>query len=142
MQLSNQLYHKKILGNTDAGMDSSTVAGDAIDVVAVGTFDRARLIIELGAVTSTANIAAGLQECDTAAGTYSVIANLGDDGLVATDQSDTTIILDVPLTKRYLQYTYKRTVANIEFDSLTVQLYSSGKIPVAQSATVWKEIVK
>jgi hypothetical protein len=140
MQISKQLYHKKILGNTAAGQDASAVVGTAIDVTSLGKFDRARLVIELGAVTSGGVLKAGLQECDTSGGTYVTIADLGD-GEVCTGKSDNTIIFDVPLKKRYLKYTYQRTTANIELDSLTIELYSSGKIPVTQDTTVFKEVI-
>jgi hypothetical protein len=140
MQISKQLYHKKILGNTAAGQDASAVVGTAIDVTSLGKFDRARLIIELGAVTSGGVLKAGLQECATSGGTYVTIADLGN-GEVCTGKSDNTIIIDVPLSERYLKYTYQRTTANIELDSLTIQLYSSGKIPVTQDTSVFKEVI-
>lgn len=141
MQISKQLYHKKILGNTAAGQDASAVVGTAIDVTSLGKFDRVRLVIELGAVTSGGVLKAGLQECDTSGGTYVTIANLGTNGEVCTGKSDNTIIFDVPLKKRYLKYSYQRSTANIELDSLTIELYSSGKIPVTQDTSVFKEVI-
>ena len=136
MILSQCVYHKKILGNTAAGVDAAAVTGDAIDVTTLGAFDRARLIIELGAVVDGAKLTASLSECDTSAGTYTTIADLGAAGMVITDMDDNSVVIDVPLTERYLKYGYRRTTQNAEFDSLVIELYDSGKTPITQSATV------
>ena len=135
--ITNSIYWKKILGNTEAGVDGSEVAGDAIDARG---YDRALIILELGAVTATGALALQIQE--SANGTdFTDITGAGFAATVATGKSDDTIMIDVPVTKGYIRYQYQRTIQSIEFDALQVALYNSKRIPVTQNADVWKEIV-
>ncbi len=135
--ITNSIYWKKILGNIAAGQDGTEVDGSAIDARG---YDRALFILELGAVTATGKVALQIQE--SANGTdFTDIAGAGFAATTATDKSDNTIMIDVPVTKGYLRYQYQRTTANVEFDALQVALYNSKKIPVTQNADVWKEIV-
>ena len=135
--ITNSIYWKKILGNIEAGQDGTEVDGDAIDARG---YDRALIILELGAVTATGKVALQIQE--SANGTdFTDITGAGFAATTATDKSDNTIMIDVPVTKGYLRYQYQRTTANVEFDALQVALYNSKKIPVTQNADVWKEIV-
>ena len=135
--ITNSIYWKKILGNIEAGQDGTEVDGNAIDARG---YDRALFILELGAVTATGKVALQIQE--SANGTdFTDITGAGFAETTATDKSDNTIMIDVPVTKGYLRYQYQRTTANVEFDALQVALYNSKKIPVTQNADVWKEIV-
>lgn len=135
--ITNSIYWKKILGNTAAGQDGAEVDGDAIDARG---YDRALFILELGAVTATGKVALQIQESADGT-TFDDITGAGFAATTATDKSDNTIMIDVPVTKGYLRYQYQRTTANVEFDALQVALYNSKKIPVTQNADVWKEIV-
>jgi hypothetical protein len=135
--ITNSIYWKKILGNTEAGVDGLEVDGDAIDARG---YDRALIILELGAVTATGALALQIQE--SANGTdFTDITGAGFAATVATGKSDDTIMIDVPVLKGYIRYQYQRTIQSIEFDALQVALYNSKRIPVTQNADVWKEIV-
>ena len=59
-----------------------------------------------------------------------------------TGKSDTSIVIDVPAVKRFLRYAYQRSTANIELDSVTIELYSSTVTTVRQSGSVWREIIR
>lgn len=142
MELSPRCYHKKLAGNVAAGVDASAVALTAVDVQALGAFDRVKVTLELGTVVDLATLEFGVQECDTADGTYKVIADLGEDPLLITGKSEGSVIFDVPVTKKYVQVIYKRTTKNTEFDGIFIDLYDGMKIPVVQNTAVFKEIVK
>jgi len=135
--ITNSIYWKKILGNIEAGQDGTKVAGDAIDARG---YDRALIILELGTVTANGKVALQIQESSNGTD-FTDITGAGFAATTATDKSDDTIMIDVPVTKGYLRYQYQRTTANVEFDALQVALYNSKKIPVTQNADVWKEIV-
>ena len=135
--ITNSIYWKKILGNIEAGQDGTKVAGDAIDARG---YDRALIILELGEVTANGKVALQIQESSNGTD-FTDITGAGFAATTATDKSDDTIMIDVPVTKGYLRYQYQRTTANVEFDALQVALYNSKKIPVTQNADVWKEIV-
>ena len=135
--VTKAMYWEKILGNTAAGQDGAEVSGDAIDARG---YDRALIILELGAVTATGKVALQIQE--SANGTdFTDITGAGFAATVATGKSDDTIMIDVPVLKGYIRYQYQRTIADVEFDALQVALYNSKKIPVTQNTDVWKEIV-
>lgn len=132
----NSLYWDKILGNTAAATDQAEVDGDAINAKG---FDRALFILELGAVTATGKVAFNIQE--SANGTdFTDISGAGFAATTATDKSDESILIDVPVNLGYLRYQYQRTTANVEFDALQVALYGSSKLPVTQHAAVWQSI--
>ena len=136
--ISSCMYHVKLAGNVSAGTDASAVLSDAIDVLAKGTFDRIRVVCELGAVTSTGKIALAVKCASSSTGDYSAVAKL--DATTATGKSDNTIIIDCPISE-FVKIEYQRTTANVELDAITYDLYNSRKIPVIQNTAVWKEIV-
>lgn len=138
--LANQFRETKLLGNTAAGTDQAAAASDAIDARG---FDRALVTLYLGAVTATGKLIMSIQECDTSAGTFADIpsADLGAEGTVLTGKSDNEIVFDVPVREGYIKVAYQRTTANVEFDALTVKLYNPKKLPVADSATLFKEVI-
>ena len=135
--VTKAMYWDKILGNTTSGTDAAEVDGSAIDARG---YDRALIILELGAVTDLGALALQIQESADGT-TFNDIAGAGFAATVATGKSDDTIMIDVPVTKGYIRYQYQRTIQGIEFDALQVALYNSKKIPVTQNADVWKEIV-
>lgn len=135
--LSNAIYWSKILGNTAAGTDISEV--DGADINAAG-YDRALVVLELGAVTNTATLSMQIQESDDG-DTWADISGAGFADQVATGKSDDTILIDVPVRKGYIRYQYQRETANIEFDALQVILYNNKKLPVTQNSNVWQDIV-
>lgn len=135
--LSNQIYWKKMIGNTAAGQDGAVV--DGADIDARG-YDRALFVVELGAVTSTGKLALQIQE-SADGDTYTDISGAGFAAATATGKSDDTILIDVPLSLGYCRYQYQRTVADVELDAIQVILYNSGKIPVTQNTDVWQNIV-
>lgn len=132
----NCLNWNKRVGNVAAGVDGAEVNGDDIDARG---FDRALFILELGAVTATGKIAFKIQESADGQ-TYTDIAGAGFAATVATGKSDNSILIEVPVNLGHLRYQYQRTVQSVEIDALQYALYDSGKIPVAQPATVWKAI--
>jgi hypothetical protein len=135
--VTKAMYWKKILGNTASGTDAAEVDGDAIDARG---YDRALIILELGAVTNLGALALQIQESADGT-TFTDIAGAGFTATVATGKSDDTIMIDVPVRKGYIRYQYQRTIQGIEFDALQVALYNSKRIPVTQNTDVWKEIV-
>lgn len=135
--LSNAIYWKKILGNTGAGTDQSEVDGDDIDARG---YDRALIVLELGAVTNAATFSIQIQESADGE-TWADISGAGFADAVATGKSDDTILIDVPVTKGYIRYQYQRETQNIEFDALQVILYNNKKLPVTQNSNVWQDIV-
>ena len=142
MQVSRIVWHKKFQGNTAAGIDDAPVNGEALDLTALGTFSRARLILELGAVTESGKLMAVLQESESEGGEFTNVAGLEETGEDVTGKSDTSIVIDVPAVKRFLRYAYQRSTANIELDSVTIELYSSTVTTVRQSGSVWREIIR
>lgn len=137
--ISASCYHVKLIGNTAAGTDANAVASDAIDVLSKGTFDRIRVVCELGAVTSGGKIAIAVKQCDTSTGTFATVAEL--ESTVATGKSDNSIIIDCPISQQFIKIVYQRATANVELDGIMYDLYSSRKIPVTQNTAVWKEII-
>lgn len=135
--ITKSIFWKKLSGNVAAGQDISEVDGSAIDARG---YDRALIIIELGAVTSTGKFSLQIQEGSDGTN-FTDIAGAGFDATTATGKSDDTILVDVPVKKGYIRYQYQRTVANVEVDAIQVALYNSKKIPVNQNSDVWKEIV-
>lgn len=135
--ITKSIYWTKILGNTAAGQDGAEV--DGADIDARG-YDRALFVLELGAITDGGKLSMQIQE-SADGDTYTDIANAGFAETVITDKDDNTILIDVPVTKGYVRYQYQRTTQDIEFDALQVILYDTGKIPVTQNTTVYKEIV-
>lgn len=138
--LANQFKLTKLLGNTAAGTDNSEVTGDAIDARG---FDRALFILQLGAVTSGGKLTFNVQECATSDGTYADIngAEIGAAAVVLTGKSDNEIFMDVPVNEGFLKVQYQRTTQDVEFDALNVLLYNPKKLPVADSATLFKEVI-
>lgn len=136
--LTAECYHVKLAGNVAADVDASAVASDAIDVGSLGTFDRIRVCVELGAVTDTGKIAVAVKCASTASGTYTAVASLA--ATDASDKDDNTIIIDCAIDD-FVKIEYQRTVADIELDGIYYDLYDSDKVPVVQNTAVWKEIV-
>lgn len=141
MELTSLCYHKKLAGNVAAGTDANAVDLTAIDVRALGNFNRARVIVELGTVVDLATIEVAVQECATSDGEYTVIAALDEDPVVVTGKSENCIIIDVPIKEKYLQVEYKRTTKNIEFDGIYIDLYDNRQIPVVQNTSVFMEVL-
>lgn len=138
--LANQFKFVKLLGNTAAGTDASEVTGDAIDARG---FDRALFILQLGAVTTGGTLTFNAQECATSDGTYADIASatIGASAVVLTGKSDNEIFMDVPVNEGFLKVQYQRATQNVEFDALNVLLYNPKKLPVADNATLFKEVI-
>ena len=137
--ISASCYHAKYVGNVAAGTDGSAVLSDAIDVAAKGSFDRVRVVCELGAVTSGGKIALAVKSAATSTGDYTAEASLAS--TVATGKSDNSIIIDCPISQPFIKIEYQRATANVELDAITYDLYNSRKIPVVQNTAVWKEII-
>jgi len=135
--LHDGVKHKKYIGHTAAGTDGSAVASSAL---ATAGFDRVRVCIELGTVTSGGVIEASISGCATASGDFVDIVSLGDSGYTATGKSEGTIILDCPLGNgaEFIKVNYKRKTANIELDGITLDFYSTDVVPVVQDSSVAK----
>lgn len=134
MNLISEAKWERWLKATAAGTDSAAVASAAIDT---GTASRAVVSAEIGTVSEGGKLEITVAESDSATGTFATVAAMP--AAVAT--SDTSLVMDVPLTKRYIKISYQRTVANVALDSGMLLTYSGKNVPPDQPAGLMK-IVK
>ena len=125
MNLISEARWDRWLKDTAAGTDTAAVASPAIDT---RTASRALVSVEIGTVAEGGKLTLTVAESEDAAGTYTPVATMP----AAPATSDTSWVMDVPLTKRYVKVSYQRTGANVAMDSGMMLLYSGKHVPPGQ----------
>lgn len=139
--LSSQVDFQRWLDTlVTAGVDGAIVESAAVDC---NGFDRILVTLDVGATaTKNGTIKFYLEECATAAGSYTALsgATIGTHTHGASGETKKTYIIDAKLNYRYIKVVYQRETQNSTIDSGILMLYNGKKVPVAQNADV-KELV-
>lgn len=135
-------------------LTKATVTVRHINAVAAGTsnqlatagidtqgYDAYRFVALLGTLTATQVTSLSAYECDTLAGSYTLVAG-ATTAAAADGDSNKMLILDVfKPQKRFIKAQVNRATANAVIDGVVCELWLASFQPTTQDASVSKSLV-